>query len=333
MRHQIWLEWFCRRAIETLDPSKSASLDGRPVDPRRLFNVYIEEGLQVLGRGKIIGPALEALWYRSLRPFTVPYRYPSTFPWTAAGNTRPPLGLLLTRDTVNDLGGANAPTGSIEALGAAYPQDQGLYIDVPSGALLLNDVQIPGLQLRAFFLPPMKAESFGKRCFIGLVTMAGSEQPYGRYCDVLSPLPVTSLRGSAAPVSDVTLVSLLDSGSEITELSRNFILLVLLYNLYGPKSSKQSIPAAPVGSLKKPIARQNESLFAITKLQAPLERFGRPIKRGNASSWSLTSRQDVAGYFKLQPHGPGGVLRKLIWVEPYIRGPDKTLARPHGRVL
>jgi len=39
----------------------------------------------------------------------------------------------------------------------------------------------------------------------------------------------------------------------------------------------------------------------------------------------------VSGHHKMQPHGPGNSLRKLIWREPFWRGPeDAPIAiRPH----
>jgi hypothetical protein len=39
----------------------------------------------------------------------------------------------------------------------------------------------------------------------------------------------------------------------------------------------------------------------------------------------------VAGHYKMQPHGPRNALRKLIWLEPYWRGPEEApiALRPH----
>jgi hypothetical protein len=38
--------------------------------------------------------------------------------------------------------------------------------------------------------------------------------------------------------------------------------------------------------------------------------------------WKLKSQRLVSGHWKQQPYGPGRKLRKLIHVEPYLRGPD-----------
>ena len=52
--------------------------------------------------------------------------------------------------------------------------------------------------------------------------------------------------------------------------------------------------------------------------------------RAPSAGWPLTARQEVSGHFKLQPHGPGGSLRRLIWVDAYERGPDDAAVRPRA---
>lgn len=46
---------------------------------------------------------------------------------------------------------------------------------------------------------------------------------------------------------------------------------------------------------------------------------------------SLSVQSFVTGHHKWQPHGPGGVARKWIYVEPYWRGPEDApiVVRPH----
>lgn len=46
---------------------------------------------------------------------------------------------------------------------------------------------------------------------------------------------------------------------------------------------------------------------------------------------SLSVQSLVAGHHKHQPHGPGGTLRKWIFIKPYWRGPDDApiVVRPH----
>ena len=42
----------------------------------------------------------------------------------------------------------------------------------------------------------------------------------------------------------------------------------------------------------------------------------------HANGAKLAVRQAVRGHFRNQAHGPGRKLRKLIWIEPHMRGPD-----------
>jgi len=45
--------------------------------------------------------------------------------------------------------------------------------------------------------------------------------------------------------------------------------------------------------------------------------------------WKLRMQSIVRGHWKQQAHGPQNALRKLIWVEPYLRGPDAQVAWAH----
>lgn len=55
----------------------------------------------------------------------------------------------------------------------------------------------------------------------------------------------------------------------------------------------------------------------------------RAFARGERSKLSVQSL--ISGHFKMQPHGPQRSLRKLIWLEPYWRGPEDAPIplRPH----
>src|SRR5687767_5789372 len=75
----------------------------------------------------------------------------------------------------------------------------------------------------------------------------------------------------------------------------------------------------------------HQALFSMVRLSASGDRLGRPPRAAGAGpGWVLTSQQEVSGHFKLQPHGPGGALRKLIWVDAYERGPEDRLAKPRA---
>lgn len=48
-----------------------------------------------------------------------------------------------------------------------------------------------------------------------------------------------------------------------------------------------------------------------------------------ASGWKLRMQHAVRGHWKMQAHGPKRSLRKRVWVEPYIRGPEGKVAWAH----
>lgn len=55
-----------------------------------------------------------------------------------------------------------------------------------------------------------------------------------------------------------------------------------------------------------------------------------PASNGLGSGRQLASRHMVRGHWKLQAHGGHSEARKLVWIEPYVRGPELTqlLNRP-----
>ena len=115
----------------------------------------------------------------------------------------------------------------------------------------------------------------------------------------------------------------------VMEHSARFLRMALVFHRYGPAEARQPVGRTPpdraaANSLKP---KKGESLFAVTRLDAPAGRLGRP-PRTTTGGWNLAARQEVSGHFKLQPHGPAGSLRKLIWVEGYARGPEDVRRKP-----
>jgi hypothetical protein len=117
---------------------------------------------------------------------------------------------------------------------------------------------------------------------------------------------------------------------QVMEHSVRFLRMVLAYYRYGPAGSRQPIgqTTADRAALNRFKPRKGESLFAMTRLVPTSDGLGRPGRP--TGGWSLTARQEVSGHFRLQPHGPGGSLRRLIWVGPYARGPDDGPVKPRG---
>jgi hypothetical protein len=55
------------------------------------------------------------------------------------------------------------------------------------------------------------------------------------------------------------------------------------------------------------------------------------VLHGDRAKSSINVQSLVCGHFKMQPHGPKNTLRKLIWRQPFWRGPEDApiLVRPH----
>ena len=118
----------------------------------------------------------------------------------------------------------------------------------------------------------------------------------------------------------------------VYERTAGFFRLVLAYHRYGPVEVRSEVGVTSAAKFvrNQNTPRKGESIFAMVRLAAPSDRLGRlPPKDFNAG-WVLTTRQEVAGHFKLQAHGPGMTLRKLIWVENYSRGPQDAPLRPRA---
>jgi hypothetical protein len=115
--------------------------------------------------------------------------------------------------------------------------------------------------------------------------------------------------------------------------SVSFLRLVLAYHEYGPAEARSVVRATPPREIARRGHRpcKGESIFSMVRLSASADRLGRPPRAAGAGlGWVLTTQQEVSGHFKLQPHGPGGSLRKLIWVDAYERGSDGGPVKPRA---
>jgi hypothetical protein len=329
-----WFDWFCRQASGTLLP------DFRCSDPRRGMAIYVVQGREALRHGAIPGSdRLESIWYAALFPFVAPFLPSEAVPQlTKQERTPRPLGLMLTRATANLLSSARPPTGGDVHWRHALGERRAVYIDVPHGAVLLgarpdgSDV----LQLRAIFMLPCTSHELGEpTVFVALLTDPGSERPRGRLCSLIKPdgpaLAVTGVREFVTQVDQTLKAPFVDPSTEvrIRERAADFLRLVLAYYCFGPAEAREAIAATSTERLRNGKPRKGESLFAMTQLQPAGDRLGRPAM-SVPLSWSLTARQEVSGHFKLQSHGPGGSLRRLIWIDPYERGPEDAPIKPRA---
>ena len=326
-----WLDHLCRQAIGEVDEKWHKG------DPRKAFAFQI--GSLVDGMKKKAFPSnmLDEVNYTMLTFLTGAYLPQGELLF--ADGTKPdrPLGLLLTRQSANMLSTANPINMPDELWRTEIGINRVIYVDVPHGAVVLDADAGGGdmIQLRAIlaapFLPP---DMPGHTLFLAQMTDRGSERGRGRVAGVLRPDGSIVAHGSAntgATTADQLLKDpyahpLLERA--ILGRTGTFLRLVLAYHLFGPKEAKEPVAATPTERLRDGKPKKNESFFALTRLHAS-DAVGRP-KDSIPNTWSLTSRQEVAGHFKLQGYGPQRSQRRMIWVASYERGPEGAPVRPHG---
>ena len=193
-----------------------------------------------------------------------------------------------------------------------------------------NDVIELRAILAAPFLPP---NSPGQTLFVAQMTKRASEEGRGRIGGVLLADGGISRLGShtMASAADWTMKppfahSLLEKA--VVGRAGTFLRLVLAYYFFGPKEVREPVAVTPAERLRAGKPRNDQSLFALIRLRASTA-----VQRPNSTiqrSWSLSSRQEVTGHFKLQAYGAQHSLRRLIWVEAYQRGPEDAPVRPQG---
>ena len=332
-----WLDNLCRRLAEMVDPKHHGG------DPRKALAYHVGDILQASQQGKHqFKDSLDETFYALLTPFIsgfLPNGAELMMGETRAPPPRP-LGLLLTRATANLLSAtdpSNIPdTLWREALGPW----RAVYVDIPHGALVLDAgvEKTDVLQLRAILAAPyLLTEHPGCTLFVAQITNRGSEQGRGRVAGVLHPDGTISHFTSPKTkgvAGDWTLrPPHAHPLAERAFLGRagTFLRLVLAYHFFGPERAREPVTATPSHKLRDGKPRKDESFFALTRLTAS-DRLGRP-QESIPSSWSLTSRQDVTGHFKLQAYGAQLSLRRLIWVDSYTRGPEGAPTRPEGRMV
>jgi hypothetical protein len=325
-----WLEVFCRRTAETVDEKWHGG------DPRKALAYHIGQEILAFRNGIPPENILSEVFTALLVPFIAEFM-PSGASLTLQGKKPArPLGLLLTRPTANLLSGANPISMSDDLWREKLGLDRAVYVDIPHGAILMdaggdtNDI----IQLRAILAAPyLPPDNSGQTLFVAQMTDRGSERGRGRLGGVLLPDGLISRFGSPTMASAVDWTMkppFAHSMLERAVLGRagTFLRLALAYHFFGPEEAREAIAATPPARLRAGKPRKDDSLFALTRLRA-CDEVGRP-KNTIPSSWSLTSRQEVMGHFKLQAYGPQQSLRRMIWVDPYQRGPDDAPIRPQG---
>jgi hypothetical protein len=107
---------------------------------------------------------------------------------------------------------------------------------------------------------------------------------------------------------------------------------ILYLNSAEPEQQTSERPRISGGGSVTSGSRGASALPAVTYIMVggtvPPLRIG---EGGEGARRQLTSRQFVRGFWRRQVHGPGRTLRKLMYVEPFWRGPDtaEVISRPY----
>lgn len=330
-----WLDHYCRQVARLVDEKWHGG------DPRKALAFQVTQRIQQAQRGILpFDGILDEALYAMLGFFIAEYIPAGGTLRFKGGMPVRPLGLLLTRQTANLLSAAKPIDMTDESWRAEIGSDRAVYVDVPHGAVLLDADAGKGdmIQLRAIFAAPfMPPDKPGHTLFIAQMTGRGSEQGRGRVAGVLTPDGGVAQFGSAdtgAAAADASMKAphahpLLQRA--VLGRVGTFLRLVLAYHCFGPEEAREPVAATPIERLRGGKPRKDESLFALTRLNAS-EAVGRP-KGTIPASWSLSIRQEVAGHFKLQAYGPQSSLRRMIWVSPYERGPEDAPIKPRAHRL
>ncbi len=125
-------------------------------------------------------------------------------------------------------------------------------------------------------------------------------------------------------MDDTELTSLL---SNMKTKIINIIQLVLLYHKVASARHVEPLPylddkhVNALKNVKKFKAKQKtHSVFSVSTLTPPADRFGRREYASVDSTWHLSHKIKVRGHFRWQAHGKGRAERKLIWIDQFEKG-------------
>lgn len=303
-----WLDWYIQGASE----------GGSPADDLEAMRAQAMALLANLRDGVPAPPPHDEtmeLFFSALLPFLLTDEIRTeaarSFEGTPGGL---PLGFLeaegmrLSEDLVRAFAGEQC---SDEVAESTTPllREKNWYLDLPQRALMISDRQ----QIRAIFTQPSRDE----RIVIGAVlTRPGRNEITGRY--------FWQWRYSQEPPIGSDMET--QDSAALRERVDDFVSLSLAYLQVAGERERAPLPRLDVERLRSLPAKKQKAktkkgtLFSISDLRPPKDRFSKPASADADHHWSLSHRVEVRGHFRYQPHGPGRSLRKLIWIAPHQRG-------------
>ncbi|RMD69974.1 MAG: hypothetical protein D6819_05495 [Gammaproteobacteria bacterium] len=319
----IWLDYYAAGAADKLRAA------GLPVkDDVEALAIMSMQAVIALARQKGVGTEAEAAFFSCVHAMTswaLPVQSRESA-WEAIAEMsgedhaeffrrlHTPRALRPSPELVASLAGANAPP----APDWWAPLIQGTwYLDIPHRAMTIGE----GAEVRAIFTQPTMKGGIAVAC---VLTEPGRNAMKGRLAWIME-------QDAGVPVVHGHPIEGVDPG-HVRERIGHFIVLLMLYKQVAAKAESVPVPcidrkaAAGMKPKKLRAKLKKASFFSVRDLRPPRDNFGRP--RTGGGGWKLDHAVEVRGHFRWQAHGPKMSQRKLIWIEPHMRGPKEREKRP-----
>jgi hypothetical protein len=124
-------------------------------------------------------------------------------------------------------------------------------------------------------------------------------------------------------------------GEPRTAIAPTFHRLLLNTLLYIISEDARITPPRRDHGAREPLSRSRREHMVAGEGLMPLRRrtSRHPEGRSARVVKGRETRQLVSGHWKVQHHGPGRSQRRIIWIEPYWRGPDFADIVNHARLV
>lgn len=219
------------------------------------------------------------------------------------------------------------PTDLLDAVRAPW---MCFRIDVPDGLIQLDNPRVGPESVRHLWVLRLPHEQYGTAWAYRMVT--GSALEFWRFGVPTEEL-VPKAGDDGGADKDPLLIQVTDLDERAAHLAG-----VLIINLCLAMTNPDMVRESGPGHQRWRDAKRRDA-----RLPEPAVRsfqVGKPVKhdfRGAVASFlagestKLSVQSRVAGHYRAQPFGPKASQRKIIWVEPYWRGPEDApiAVRPH----
>ena len=222
---------------------------------------------------------------------------------------------------------------SKDVVASIRPPWRAFFIEVPKGLLLARDNQRgEDVSITGILVAQLSHKDGGKRW----VYYAISESQVTLWAHGVTSEHLVKGDTSANYENDLFIADIQDIDLRTASLIGRLILNVCLAmsdptNVKPPKETKSSKKAHNERTSNEPKARTY--ILGSTPSVDCRQHVAEYVRTGRVgTSTQLSVQLMVAGHWKNQAHGPELSLRKLLWIEPYWKGPEEApvIVKPHA---